>query len=355
MARPSTALRRLQDYSTQALLLQTLIAASLGGALFAWAGFPAAWISGGMIGAGVLAMWRGQAAVPAPLRSVCFVALGFTLGTKVTPETFGTLALWPLSLLVLAVSVGATIFSIRFYLRRVYGWDRMTATLSAIPGTFSYILLMSIKLQADTSRVAVMQVTRMVVLAAVLPSIIIAVEPTAAVTNPGVGTATDGWLETILAVLACGSIGYLVERAGMTAGTLVGTMIGSVALHGAGLTTAVIPNIVLIPCFVGIGAFIGVRLGGLSLREILRTLVPGVVAMVIGIAIAAVFALLGAYWLELPVALLLLAYAPGGIDVMAVLALSLDLDPTFVAAHGVLRFVGLSLLLPLWVRRVERY
>ncbi len=307
-----------------------------------------------MIGAAAFAMVRGQATIPTPLRSACFVALGFTMGTKVSPETFGSLALWPLSLLILAASVATTILALRFYLRRVHGWDPITASLSAVPGAFSYILLMAIQLQADVPRVAVMQVTRMVVLATILPSLITYFEPASAVAGDGLGGLTAGVFETIIVVLISGALGLLVERFGLTAGTLVGTMIGSVSLHGAGLTTATLPGFILVPCFIGVGAFIGVRLGGLSLREILRTLGPSSVAMIFGVTIAVLAAIVGASLLDLPFALLLLAYAPGGLDVMAVLALSLDLDPTFVTAHGLLRFVVLSLLLPLWLRRAQQ-
>ncbi len=352
---PSRAITALfENRGHYSLLVQTLIVAGLGGWLVSLTGLPAPWISGGMIGAAIFAMWRGQAAVPMQLRSLCFIILGFTMGVRVTPETFQSLTLWPMSLLVLGFSVGLTILAIRAYLRHFLGWDRLTATLSAIPGAFSYILLVSIKLEADIPRVAVMQVTRMVVLAAVLPSVITLIEPAAAL-DQGLPTQSGaGLMETQLALGACGALGILVERQGLIAGTLVGTMIGSVALHGTGLTAASLPSAVLIPCFIGVGAFIGLRLGGPDLRQIIRTMGPSSIAMIIGLSIAALAAVLASYWLDLPLALLLLAYAPGGLDIMAVLALSLNLDPTFVAAHGVLRFIALSLLMPIWAQRFAK-
>lgn len=343
--------RLIGDLGRHRRLLQALACAGLGGFLFNLLAMPAAWISGGMIGAALFAMRHGQPEIPVLLRNLCFIALGFTMGSEVTPETLGLLALWPLSLLLLAISVGGTILVLRLYLRRVFGWDRMTATLSAIPGTFSYIILMSIRYEADTSRVAVMQVSRMIVLAAVLPSVITAIEPAAAIVASDTGAADAAMIETVLAVVACGLVGYLFERGGLAGGTLVGSMIASLLIHGAGWTKATLPGSMLVPCFVFIGAFIGVRLGGLSGREILRTLGPSLSAILIGLAIAAAAAVLAASWLDLPLALVLLAYAPGGLDVMAALALLLNLDPAFVAGHGILRFVSLSLLLPLWLRR----
>ena len=48
----------------------------------------------------------------------------------------------------------------------------------------------------------------------------------------------------------------------------------------------------------------------------------------------------------IPWTLLLLAYSPGGITEMTLLALSLDLDAAFVATHHVIRISLLVLCIP---------
>ena len=53
----------------------------------------------------------------------------------------------------------------------------------------------------------------------------------------------------------------------------------------------------------------------------------------------------------LPFGQVWLAYAPGGIEAMAIMAFALHLDAAFVGAHHVLRILGLSLLSPWWRRR----
>jgi uncharacterized membrane protein AbrB (regulator of aidB expression) len=45
-----------------------------------------------------------------------------------------------------------------------------------------------------------------------------------------------------------------------------------------------------------------------------------------------------------------ISYAPGALDAMMMLALALHLDPIFVGAHHVARFLLVSLALPLFVR-----
>lgn len=49
--------------------------------------------------------------------------------------------------------------------------------------------------------------------------------------------------------------------------------------------------------------------------------------------------------------LLFVAFAPGGVEAMAAIAVQSGLDPTFVAAHHVFRLLLLTVLVPLLLRR----
>jgi uncharacterized protein len=48
-----------------------------------------------------------------------------------------------------------------------------------------------------------------------------------------------------------------------------------------------------------------------------------------------------------------IAFAPGGLEAMALLALLLGLDPLFVGAHHMVRFMTVGFALPLLVRLVR--
>lgn len=61
-------------------------------------------------------------------------------------------------------------------------------------------------------------------------------------------------------------------------------------------------------------------------------------------------AVLVSWFFALPLNQLLLAYAPGALEIMIILAFILELDPAFVAVHHLVRFIGIALMLPLLVR-----
>jgi uncharacterized membrane protein AbrB (regulator of aidB expression) len=48
-----------------------------------------------------------------------------------------------------------------------------------------------------------------------------------------------------------------------------------------------------------------------------------------------------------------LAYAPGGVEAMTIMAFALGLDPAFVGAHHVVRLIVLNVFVPLWLRRLS--
>jgi hypothetical protein len=319
-----------------------------GGAAAFWLGVPAPWICGAMVAVAAAAIVRIEVGMVIWLRQFAFLVLGFSMGASITPATIERLALWPLSLVFLAGSVVAVTLLIRAYLVHVHGWDRTTAGLAAVPGAFSFVMILAGRTGADSPRVAVAQLMRLLVLTALLPSLLgqLADGPLAAAAP----AASGSLLELALGLLATALVGLLVERLGLPAGTLVGAMIASGVIHGAGLSAARLPPAVLIPCFIVTGAFIGARFAGVALAELARTVGAGLVTVGLAILVSGAFALLAARLLGLPLGLLWLAYAPGGVEVMAIMALALDLDPAFVATHHLARFLALSLVVPLWLR-----
>jgi uncharacterized protein len=71
----------------------------------------------------------------------------------------------------------------------------------------------------------------------------------------------------------------------------------------------------------------------------------------VAISVASAFVLLLTTVLSVRIADAVVAFAPGAQDTMMVLALSLHLDPVFVGAHHLWRFMLVSLSLPFQVRR----
>lgn len=328
------------------------LAGAAGGYLFHRLGMPAAWMSGALVVATVVALAGARVDVPGPIATATFLLLGAVMGSAVTPETLRLMLSWPVSMAGLAVLVPGIVAGITLYLHRVEGMNRHTAFFASIPGALSYVMAMTLASPADTRSVAVIQSFRLVLLVAALPGLLSLAGMGGTAVAPPSSPSTGDWAELVMLLVLSVSCGLGMERLGVPGGATVGAMFASAILHGSGLVTATLPEPVMIVGFVVIGVLIAARFAGTSMAELRRLARASVAAFLIGVAVTLVVALAVAWIAGLPVGKVVLAYAPGGIEAMAILAFVLDMDPAFVGAHHIVRFVGIALLLPLAARIV---
>jgi uncharacterized protein len=105
---------------------------------------------------------------------------------------------------------------------------------------------------------------------------------------------------------------------------------------------------------IGVGAVAGSRFVNTSVRLLGSYIGAALGCFAVSAVIGTGFALAASELMSLHVSELIVAYAPGSVDAMMVLALALHLDPVFVGAHHLARLVVVSVSLPMLLRQVER-
>jgi uncharacterized protein len=326
----------------------TLGLGGAGGWLLAQVGAPAPWLTGSMLAVAAAALSGLPLAMPTWIRTLAFVLLGISIGSAVTPEALGEVQAWPGSVCLLLLAVGATTAASAFHLTRMRGWDVMTARYCALPGALSQVLVLAMRSGADLPRIVLAQSLRVFVLVALLPWLIPAQgEVGPAMIHAAVELTIAGSAAMLMAGLATG---VLFDRLGIPGGALLGGMIASAVLHGTGMLEGRLPGPLPLAAFVATGCVIGLRFRGASLIRMRATVRGGLESVAIAIVITAGFALGAHYWLGLPYGQLWLAYAPGGVEAMAIMAFALGFDPAFVGGHHVIRIIAINLVIPLWLR-----
>lgn len=326
--------------------IETLAAAAVGGALAARLGVPAGWLSGAMAAAAALtAMGRGAQLSPL-LRVAALAFAGLALGSSVTPRMLEAFGRYPLSLAVMCVSIGVGIAGSVAFTTRIGRWDKPTALFAAIPGALSYVLAAAPGAGADIARVSLAQLVRLFALVALAPALAgggaaVAAAPTLA---PG---PVDGPL-WVVSILALGlPLGFLFERLGLSAGVMFGPLIVAAFAHGAGLAPGKPPQAVLVVGQVMIGAWSGSRFNVFDFGMLRRAIAPVAGSLAIATGTAAGFAWLTSRLVHVSYADAMVAFAPGGLEAMTLLALALGLDPLYVGAHHLARFFLISFTLPI--------
>ena len=101
-----------------------------------------------------------------------------------------------------------------------------------------------------------------------------------------------------------------------------------------------------ITALVGIGSLIGSRFGKISPRTILSHVWAALGSFAVAIAISSVFVTIIALTTTVKLSDVVVAFAPGAMDAMLALALTLHIDPVFVGAHHLSRFIYVSIVTP---------
>jgi membrane AbrB-like protein len=336
-------------------LAGALALGGLGGALAASAQLPLAWMIGAMLATTAGAMAGLPIAVPPALRSLFVVVLGVMLGSSFTPAILDQLGDWAVSLTALIAYVVMSGAAGTFFFRRFVGYDRVTAYFAAMPGGLSEMVLVGTAMGGDTRIISMTHAARLLLIVLALPFAfqwLLDYDPAA---RPAFGAAMGELAPGDLALLAlCGVAGFFGARAlKLPAAPVVGPMILSAIVHLAGWTSAPPPAVLVTAAQVVVGAAIGCRFAGVGLGFILRivTAAAGVTLVLIAITLLVAGVIHAAT--GLPAEALVLAFAPGGLAEMSLIALALSMDAAFVATHHIVRIFLVVVLAPL-VFRVSR-
>lgn len=344
---PPSAQRR----TTFRRLAETLAVASAGGLALGLTGVPGGYLSGSILLVSATALAGRPMLIPLPLMRVLFVLLGTSLGAVVTPETLKGMATYPLSIAVLLVAMACIGFGCARYLHIVHGWDRLSAYLASAPGGMSQVLAVAAEVGSDLRAIAIVQSMRVVIIAVGLPSGLALLGLVGHLTRPPGPPLTLASIDQLAILLAAASVGaYAAQRFRLPGGLLFGAMFASAGLHGSALIDVGMPWWVTNTAAIALGAIIGARFSNMRFRLFVSFL-GAFGSMAIALAIAGLFSAALLLLLKLPLAEVVIAFAPGSVDAMMLLALALHLDPVYVGAHHVVRILFVGLAMPLLARR----
>ena len=325
--------------------LETLAIGGAGGALFLWANLPGGLISGSMIAVGAAALAGRPLSLPPHVTQTLLVLLGISLGSVVSKQLIQHVSAYPLTIGLLALATFCSTFGSSLYLQRVHGWDRTSAFLAGSPGALSQITILAVERGADLPAIAVVQTVRVIVLTAALPAIL-ALTGVAPVAAPALLVAPASPLALLELVVGSLALALLLRLVKFPASWMFGAMIASSVLHGTGWVEGGLPNWVRGVALVGIGSLIGSRFARMKTKVLLGHINAALGSFAIAIAISGIFVATIALTTNVRLSDVLVAFAPGAMDAMLALALTLHIDPIFVGAHHLSRFVFVTIATP---------
>jgi membrane AbrB-like protein len=325
-----------------------------GPAVFAWFQLPLAWLLGGLAATTIASLSGLKMAVPDQVRWPMIAVIGLILGTTFTPERVQAALSWLPTLGALCLYVVVVGAAIWFYLRRFSGFDRATTFFSATPGGLSEMIALSAQLGGDQRTVSLMHGTRLLFIVFTIPFVASFYHPAAA---PLVPTRNLFQIDPgpLLALTLLAVLGYqIAKRLRFPAATFVGPLLGSAAAHASGWIEVQPPYVMMAAAQLVLGASVGVRFGGFGAGRVARAMLLGAGGTLLMLLITLLFGGALHELTGLPLPLLLLAFIPGGLPEMSLIAMGLGADPAFVVTHHATRvFLVVLIALPLaaWLKR----
>lgn len=330
--------------------LLALVLGGIGGALFFWIGTPLPWMMGAMFATTCAALARAPIKASTGLRSAFIVVLGVLLGSTFSPGMIDAVGQWSVSLAAMIGYVIAVGFLLCFLMMRVTGYDRATCYFSTAPGGLSEMIIIGGAMGGNERVISLVHSARILFVVFSLPFFFDYTQESYRAAAAAVGHGGPDVRDVLILAGAgiCGAILFVLLR--VPAAQLLGPMLFSAAVHLMGWTDAAPPTALVAIAQIVIGSTIGARFVGIEWREVVHPVGMALVLTIVMIAASAGFAWILQPLVGAPFDALWLAFSPGGVAEMSLIALALHLDPAFVATHHVFRILMVILLAPLAYR-----
>ncbi len=335
--------------------LAGLAAAALFGSFGAvWLGLPVPLLTGPALLTTAIALSGFRLDFPVGLRDAVFLLAGVTIGTGVSRESLAAIATWPLAFVLLLAGVVAMMKAGQWLLMRMMQTDAQSALLAATPGHLSFVIALGELSGGDTRRITVVQSVRLLSLTLLVPAAarLAGIETGVGLAPPGVELHEMNLVQTGLCILAGIAIFPVVKAARLPAPVLLAGMIVGAAARLTGYAPGGLSHFIAFPALALIGTLIGARFAGISLTELRQSGLAGIASTAIAAGFTAITAWMAAALVDMPMLHVLVAFAPGGLETMAVLGAAIGANPGFVAAAHVGRLLALSALVPFFLARI---
>lgn len=312
---------------------------ALGALIAVWITLPLPWMLGPMIACLLAVAFGAPVKAPLKIRPVMVLVLGVMLGSGFTPDLINQLGDWLVSLAFLGAYIACAGALVYPYFRKVAGYDPITSYFSAMPGGLNEMMIVGASYGGDERKIALVHASRILIAVLTIPIGFRLIEGVDTSANADLGISLTEIAPIDLGILAaCAALGWPLGKVlRLPAGALLGPMILSAAAHLTGLTASQPPTEILNLAQWVLGTAIGCRFVGVPRAEIARIMAAAIGATCILLGITAFFAFILTQMTELDPRLVILAYAPGGLAEMSLVALALGADVAYVATHHVIR------------------
>ncbi len=319
-------------------------------------GFPAPYLMGSLfgvwIGGGLVTRLQPHLGVARWFHKPVVLGLAVLIGATFNQAVLEQAEKWSLTLVtMLGTTIIVTVIGYQF-LRRFRGYDPRLAILCSVPGGQAEALAMAREMVERDYVVALFHLVRVVIVFLTTPLLLRLIEGQAAVDRSNVALQTmpsifDLPAADIITFILLGAVGMLIARQlRIPMPHLLGPMGLSTVFHLLGWADLPRVNEFVILAQLAIGGAVGAQLAKVPFRELLDYLKDACAntAIILSAYLLATLVIVKVTGVSFLAAWL--AFVPGGLYEVTLLALIFGFDVAFVAFHHTVRVMLIFLSLP---------
>lgn len=327
-------------FQSLARVILMLAIGAAGGGLFYVLNLPLPWMMGAMTATIIAAISPLPVSSPRPVRPVFAAILGIALGSTFSYEIVSTVDRWGIVFIAMILfSIVAMVMNM-VYLTRVAKYDSVTAYFSSIPGGIYDLTAAGEAAGGDARKIALTHSTRIFLLVLLVPLLFrFSYGISGGTVAPVSVWRTDWWIDWAL-LIGSAVVGWpLAALLRLPNPPLLGSLLGSAAIHIFGFTAAAPPGPIVAMAQVVLGTTIGAQFIGAPRALLGKAMLHGLVLFLPVMAVCALIAwpTVGLSHVDFPV--IILALAPGGMSEMSLVALAMHAEVAIVSANQALRML----------------
>ena len=288
------------------------------------------------------------------------LGLGVLIGATFTADILTNIQRWSVTVFTM-IGVTILVTSVGYmFLTRLRGYEPQLAFLCSVPGGQAEATVMARELVDKDYVVALFHLIRVTFVFLTTPLLLAILEGQEAVTHSNVvlqsmTSLTDFGLLKLAKFVGIAVGGYFAARfMRIPMPHLTGPILLSASLHIFGIVAIPRINEFVIIAQLVIGGAVGARLAQVSFSEVLQYLRDGLINTILILAAYLTATLLMSSIMGVSFLEMWLAFVPGGLYEVTLLALIFGFDIAFVAFHHTVRIMMVFLTMPFIVSRMKK-
>ena len=315
---------------------------------------PLAWMLGPMLTISIATLSGLKLKMPKLALSIILIILGLYIGNYIDEKLLQQTHKWIGTSAIMFIYIMICIIFVSKYLEKFANYEKKTSFFSAAPGGLGPLVMLAEHEKSDISQVATSHLIRLIVIITVFPFVVDQFAKETVLANEEFNFLDQNHYHLIYLTFASLILIFLFDRLKVPAPLLSGTLVASGILQISNLAYYQLPTQSIDFGLLILGASVGCRFAGKTPHEVYSNTKHSVVATLLLVLLSVVAAIVASFIIDKNFFSLLLAYCPGGIYEVAVIAIAFDLDPEFVSFHHIIRLLMILFIVPIIVKVVKK-